>query len=96
MTSLRARIAALLITAILTVVGLATLAASRALTPPPPSATMEPIARQLHILVRLAQEDPTAMRDAGEMIRDRPAEGEPNDRLSRFLTRALEKPATAI
>ncbi|TRW99378.1 HAMP domain-containing protein [Paracoccus sp. M683] len=100
MTSLRARITALLIAAILAVVGLATFAASRALQPPPPETTIEPIARQIHLLAALAQTAPQALRQAGGTVQDQPAAGgEVLERMSRFLTRALDRtgpPRSAI
>ncbi|WP_253949037.1 ATP-binding protein [Mangrovicoccus sp. HB161399] len=91
MTSLSARIAALMIVAIVTVAGLATLAASRALVPPPPQATIEPIARQIQILARLAETDPAALRRAGGRLQAAPAAGVPDPHSTRFLNRALEK-----
>lgn len=89
MTSLRTRIAALLIVAILTVVGLATLAASRALQPPSPAATMEPVARQIHVLARLATDAPELVLAAGGRLQDQPHEATGDDRLSGFLAHAL-------
>lgn len=89
--TLRARIAALLIAAILTVVGLATLTASRVLQPPAPAATMEPVARQIHLLARIAREDPELVRAAGGMMRDRPDEGVVNEFFSGHLTHTLSK-----
>lgn len=91
MTSLRARIAALLIVAILTVVGLATLAASRALHPPSPQATIEPVARQIHVLAKLAVDDPDLLQAAGGIVQGQPARGDVHHRLSRFLSHALER-----
>ncbi|MBE3640632.1 HAMP domain-containing protein [Mangrovicoccus sp. HB182678] len=90
MTSLGARIAALMIVAILAVTGLATLAASRALTPPPPQSRIEPIARQMQILARLAEADPAALAAAGARIGPRPAAGSPDPRATHMLARALE------
>ena len=89
MNSLRARIAALLVAAIFTVVGLATFAASRVLQPPQPEATMEPIARQLQVLARLAQDMPETVTAAGGRLQAEPAEGHLNQRLTQFLTRAM-------
>ncbi|MDP3339228.1 ATP-binding protein [Frigidibacter sp.] len=86
MTSLRARIAILLIVAICSVVGLATLAASRALQRPAPEATMEPLARHLHLLADVAVADPVAAQAAGLRIEDTPATGTGNDRLTRSLS----------
>ena len=91
MTSLRARITALLIAAILTVVGLATFAASRALQPPNPETTIEPVARQIHVLAGLAVADPAALTAAGGRVSDHPAPGEVLERMSIFLTHALRR-----
>ncbi|WP_138473430.1 ATP-binding protein [Poseidonocella sp. HB161398] len=94
MTTLRARIAALMILAILAVAGLATLAASRALVPPPPQATIEPVARQIQLLARLAETGTTD----GLALAATPAAGAPVAPAARFLGRALEKtgPARAV
>lgn len=99
MTSLRNRFVLLLIVAIVTVVGLATFAASRALRPPLPEATMEPLARQLHLLAGLAERDRQDALSLGVRLQDRPAEGTEIEGMSRFLTRALERtgaPRTAV
>lgn len=89
MITLRARIAILLISAILTVVGLATLAASRALQPPDPQTSIVPISQQLGVLTRLARNNPQALIDAGGTIADEPLHGEPDERLTVALNRAL-------
>ncbi len=91
MTSLSARIAALMIVAIVTVAGLATLAASRALVPPPPQATIEPVARQIQILAGIAETDPGALAQAGGRLSAVPADGRADPHATRFLARALEK-----
>lgn len=95
MTSLRARIAALLIAAILTVVGLATLAASRALRPPLPETTIEPTALQIHVLAALAESAPEDLLRAGGDLRDIPATGEVEARVTGFLTEALARTGEA-
>ena len=91
MKSLRARLAALLIAAIVSVVGLATLAASIALHPPTPEATIEPIARQIAVLARLADRDPGAVTAAGGVISATPAAGQMDPRISGFLAQGLIK-----
>ncbi|WP_112313158.1 ATP-binding protein [Pseudogemmobacter bohemicus] len=91
MTSLSARITALLIVAILTVVGLATLAASRALQPPNPETTIEPVARQIHVLAELAARDPGLLSAAGGAVSDRPAKGAVLERMSIFLSHAMTR-----
>lgn len=95
MTSLRTRIAILLILAIVSVVGLATFAASRVLRPPLPQATMEPLARQLHVLARLAQADRQAALAAGLVVQSSPSAGREETGMTRFLNRALERTGTA-
>lgn len=89
MNSLRARFAALLVLAIVGVVALATFAASRALQPPPPEATMEPLARQLAMLAAMARTDRTSAEAAGLPIRTSPAQGRPEERMTGALSHAL-------
>lgn len=99
MNSLRNRIAALLILAIVTVVGLATFAASRALQPPPLEATMEPIARQIQVHISMVERNRADAIASGVRLQSAPEAGMENEGLSRFLTRSLEKigePRTAI
>lgn len=91
MMSLRSTIAALLIVAILSVVGLATLAASRALRPPEIAATIEPIAAQLALLARLATSDPRALTREGGVLQDRPAAGRLYAKKTSLLMLALMK-----
>jgi len=91
MKSLRNRLVLLLITAIVTVVGLATFAASRAMRPPIPEATMDPVARQLHLIVDLAERNRQAAAALGVKFRNAPAEGTEITPMSLFLNRALEK-----
>lgn len=95
MTSLRARITALLIVAILSVVGLATLAASRVLAPPSPEITIEPVARQIHVLAALAETAPESLRLAGGLVQDSPAGGEVLERMTLFLAHALQRTGAA-
>ncbi len=99
MNSLRNRFAAILILAIVSVVGLATLAATRALSPPEPARTLGPVAEQIIILAHLSQQDRNAAISAGVDLRDTPAEGEKLARLSQTLTGLLSQygmAATAI
>lgn len=95
MKSLRNRLVLLLIVAIVTVVGLATFAASRALRPPLPEATMEVVAHQVHFLTGLVERDRQEAVALGIDLRDRPAEGAEIEGMSRFLTRALGKTGRA-
>lgn len=96
MTSLRTRIALLLILAIVSVVGLATYAASRALRPPLPEATMQPLARQIAMLATLARDDRTAAEAAGMAIRQMPASGLYETRMSSVLSRFLDETGTPL
>ncbi|WP_108660918.1 sensor histidine kinase [Acuticoccus kandeliae] len=89
MNSLRTRITALLIVAIFSVVGLATLAAYMTLHPPRPEATVEPIAKGLHLIARLASVNATALDAAGAVLSDTPANGENVPFASAIVTEAL-------
>jgi signal transduction histidine kinase len=95
MKSLRNRFVLLLIVSIVSVVGLATFAASRALQPPLPEATMEPLARQLHLLANLAERNREDAIAIGVKLQDKPAAGAENRSMSRMLGAALEKTGRA-
>ncbi|MBB6011912.1 signal transduction histidine kinase [Aquamicrobium lusatiense] len=95
MKSLRNRLVLLLIIAIVTVVGLATFAASRALQPPLPAVTIEPVARQLHLLAALAERDRQDALSIGIRLQDQPAGGIEIERMSQFLNKAMEKTGAA-
>jgi signal transduction histidine kinase len=95
MKSLRNRLVLLLIVAIVTVVGLATFAASRALRPPLPEATMEVVAHQVHFLAGLVERDRREAIALGIDLRAQPAQGAELEGMSRFLTRALGKTGAA-
>jgi len=56
---------------------------------------MEPLARQLHVLTRLAGNDREAALGAGVVVASAPASGIEEGRMSRFLMRALEKTGAA-
>lgn len=99
MSTLRNRVAALLILAIVTVVGLATFAASQALQPPLPEATIEPIARQIHLLISMVERNRSDAIASGLQLQTDPRPGDKDEGLSRFLMRSLQKtgePRTAI
>lgn len=99
MNSLRNRIAVLLIIAIISVVGLATFAASRALQRPLPESTMDPITRQLHVLISLAERNRADALAAGMRLQSAPAAGVEQEGLSRFLMKSLQmtgEPKSAI
>lgn len=95
MKSLRNRLVVLLIVAIVMVVGLATFAASRALRPPVPEATMEVVAHQVHFLTGLVERNRQDAIALGIDLRTQPAQGTEIEGMSRFLTRALGKTGTA-
>ena len=96
MNTLRARIAALLVAAIVGVVGLASLVASNLLRPPLPEATIEPVARQIRLLAGLVVHDRGAAERAGADIRPGPDTGAPDPDTTRFLTHALERTGEAL
>ncbi|WP_321342154.1 ATP-binding protein [Breoghania sp.] len=79
------RIAALLVISIVVVVGLATLAARLVFHKPVDPEAVAPVARQIHILITLAERDPQAAREAGADVRDEPARGRVDPKASRFL-----------
>lgn len=81
MKSLRHRIVLLLILAIVTVVGLATFAASRVLQPPPQDDRIDRLARQLLVFVAFIDKDPQAARAAGLTVQDRAVAGGFDDRM---------------
>ncbi|QDA35943.1 HAMP domain-containing protein (plasmid) [Paracoccus liaowanqingii] len=96
MKSLRARMAALLIVAILTVVGLATLAASRALQHPDPEGGIDAVAGQIRLIATLAQDMPEQMVAAGAVISESPASGEQVPRTTELLSNALAEMGLGI
>lgn len=91
MNSLRNRIAALLIASIIAVIALATVVADRTLRPPPPDATIEPLARSLAFAVTMAERDPTLQQPGYFRIEQRPPTGDPDGMLSEFLEKALTR-----
>ncbi|MEI2384341.1 ATP-binding protein [Breoghania sp. JC706] len=95
MKSLGFRIAALLILAIVLVVGLATVAALVAFRHPLPETAAKSVAQQIHVLANLVQQDGEAARSAGVDIRRKPAEGPVDRAATMFLTRALENTGPA-
>ena len=95
MKSLRNRFALLLIVAIVTVVGLATFAAVRALRPPLLEAAMEPVARQLQLIARLAEADRARAEALGVVLEDAPRGGVQLAGMSGFLRQALEQTGPA-
>lgn len=99
MSSLRNRIAALLIISIIAVIALATVVADRTLQPPPPDATIEPLARSLAFAVTMAERDPSLRQPGYFQIEQKPPEGDLDGMLSEFLEKALARvgePRTAM
>jgi len=88
MNSLRTRIAVLLIAAIAAVVVLATFTATRVMQPPSPQATMEPVARQIHLTMTLMGHGDRASLPA---LQSEPAGGAPDLRMTEFLQHALAR-----
>ncbi|MDL2402087.1 ATP-binding protein [Rhizobium mayense] len=91
MKSLGARLALLLLTAIVLVVITSSFAASLVMRGPRPETTMEPMARQLSILAKLAEKDKAAAISAGVVIAAVPADGAPDEPLSGFLMESLRR-----
>lgn len=91
MNSLRNRIAFLLVAAIIAVVALATIAADRALQPPPPGMTLDPLTRQLALIAKMTEASPTIAREAGVRLQGSPDEGMVDDRMSAFMTDAMAR-----
>ncbi|SMO93121.1 ATP-binding protein [Paracoccus laeviglucosivorans] len=86
MNSLQTRIAVLLIVSIFSVVMLATFTATRVMQPPSPRATMEPVARQIHMTLALMGHGQPQDRDT---LHPEAAQGVPDPRMTDFLRRAL-------
>ncbi|SDA55157.1 ATP-binding protein [Mesorhizobium qingshengii] len=90
MSSLRARIALLLVTAIVGVVALATFAVVSVVGPPTPESTIEPVARQIRLL---AQSLPSHVASADDLrieLGTQPASGQEDERATYLLVRALQ------
>lgn len=96
MTSLRNRIAVLLMLAIVTVVGLASFAASQAFGPPPFEQHNAVIARQLLVLAALVEQDEPAARAAGVIVEAAPGAGERDRFMTEKLSQAFERQKSAL
>ncbi|MBO9654786.1 MAG: HAMP domain-containing protein [Agrobacterium tumefaciens] len=99
MSSLRNRIAALLIVSIVAVIALATVVADRTLQPPPPDRAMEPLARSLAFAVTMAERDPSLRQPGYFQIQRKPPDGDLDPLLSDFLEKSLARvgePRTAM
>ncbi|EJK81352.1 ATP-binding protein [Agrobacterium sp. SHOUNA12C] len=95
MKSLGARLALLLLTAIVLVVITSSFVASLVMRGPRPDMTMEPVAHQLSILATFAENDRSAAVSSGLVIAALPADGPRDEHLSRVLMEALSRIATA-
>lgn len=89
MRSLGARLALLLLTAIVLVVISSSFVASLVMRGPRPNMVIQPMARQLAILATLAEKDKAAAASAGLIFAPAPADGPRDEELSRFLMEAL-------
>lgn len=90
MTSLRARIALLLVASIVGVVALATLAVVSVVRGPAPEATIEPVARQIRLLAQSLPGHVASASDVQIELADQPAKGQEDERATHFLVRALQ------
>lgn len=95
MSSLRSRIAALLIAAIVAVVMLATLAAQQTLQPPSQASTIQPTARQLSAAVIMAEQQPGLLPTDGFSVQAEPFVGDDDPMLSRLLEEAFARNNTS-
>lgn len=89
MRSLGARLALLLLTAIVLVVISSSFVASLVMRGPRPDMMIEPMARQLAILATFAEKDRASAASAGLIVAPSPAVGPRDEELSRFLMEAL-------
>ncbi|OCJ08043.1 two-component sensor histidine kinase [Rhizobium sp. AC44/96] len=90
MKSLRNRIVALLILAIVTVVTLATFVASRVLQPPSTDVRLATVVAQMRMGTALLSSSRDSALRAGVLLRDAPPSGERDDLLSSALAQTLE------
>ncbi len=90
MKSLRNRIVALLILAIVTVVTLATFVASRVLQPPSTDVRLATVVAQMRMGTALLSSGRDSALRAGVLLRDAPPSGERDDLLSSALAQTLE------
>jgi signal transduction histidine kinase len=91
MKSLGARLALLLVAAIVAVVITSSVAAMFVMRGPRPERTIEPLAQQMQLLARAAIADPGAAAEAGMHIGTEPAGGDRDERFSDVLTAALQR-----
>lgn len=91
MKSLGTRLALLLVTAIVLVVITSSFAASLVMRGPRPEATMDPVARQMHMLVNIAEHNKEEAISQGMIISNEAATGEREEHFSTFLSEALDR-----
>jgi len=96
MTSLRARIAILLVVSIVGVVGLATLAVVSVVRGPTPEATIEPLARMILLITELVPSNGSGEGHPQIEIRDRPADGKAEEPATRILNEALRRSGSEL
>jgi signal transduction histidine kinase len=89
--TLRAKIAVLLVVAIVSVVGLLTAVILYFLAPPGPQHTIEPVAQTIELLARLAQQDAPAV-----PLSAHPAQGKVNTGMTVWLRTALAERGIAM
>lgn len=94
MSTLRARIAALLVVAIVAVVVLATLAAVFVLSGPRPEDTIEPVARMVQAIAANVEADGLAQAGSEFSVAKQPAAGRPDTIISGLLTEAFSRTGT--
>lgn len=93
MNSLRTRIAAVLITAIVAVVLMASFVATRMMSPPHPEVTIEPIARQLGTILALMQR---GVESPAPALRPQPDNDPLDPFMTQLLTEALRRTGTPL
>lgn len=91
MKSLGARLALLLLMAIVLVVITSSFAASLVLRGPRPETTMEPVAQQLRLIAEFAEADRSMAVARGVVLASEPAGGSQDDMFSGFLAEALRR-----
>ena len=91
MNTLRAKIAILLVVAIVSVVGIITWVMLAMLGPPSPERTTEPVADQIEIFLRVAKQDTSALTLVPE-----PSPGELRENATERLRASLPREATSF
>ena len=91
MNTLRAKIALLLVVAIVSVVGILTWVMIALLGPPPPQRTTEPLAEQVEMFLRVAAKDASALTLVPE-----PAGGDPRENATERLRAEVSQHRCAV